>query len=520
MCVTGPSPGPGQPANALDANHDARALVRLVQCSLCSYPLRIPVTLPCGNSCCRQCLPPSHVREHITFPPASNRQYGITCPFPDCQQPHPLEDCSVNVVLSNVLDLISVVVATKDSDKDTAEIFMEEVVRVPPTPGEELLDVASPEKGHSFTASGGKLLATYRFAESGTLHYTSDVSYPHANDELQLESFADSAILVALKEAAHKELDCHVCYALMLDPTTTPCGHTFCRKCLARILDHSSLCPICRRELFLPASLSRQRSNTYLVNLLQSLCPEQVAARAEALAIEESHNPEGLDTPLFPCTLAFPGLRTYLHIFEPRYRLMMRRTIEGTGNFGMVGYNNNMEPQGSIGRTHFLGVGTMLRIEQLRLLPDGRSFIECMGVHRFRVRAYGQLDGYTIANVEKIEDISLAEEEALEAYETTLPPAAENDIEGQIDRMSTTELTNISLRFIQHARGQSSRWFSSRLLETYGEPPTDPGMLPYWLAAVLPIVDEEKYKVLPATSVRERLKLTARWTRRIEAQRW
>lgn len=198
----------------------------------------------------------------------------------------------------------------------------------------------------------------------------------------------------------------------------------------------------------------------------------------------------------------------------------MRRAVETTGRFGMVSYNTRMESQGTLGRTQFMGVGTMLEIEQLRLLPDGRSFIECIGVHRFRVRAYGQMDGYTIANVEKLEDISLAEEEALEAHETTQPPAAEGDLVGQIERMSTNELAEISTGFIARAREQSARWFSSRLLETYGEPPSDPAMLPYWLAAVLPIVEEEKYKVLPTTSVRDRLKITARWVRRIEAQRW
>lgn len=529
--TSGPSLGPGSmsnhdtsmadiaPAIALDPHRDARALVRLLQCALCSHPLRTPVTLPCGNSCCRQCLPPSHVREHITFPAASNRHYGVTCPFPDCQEAHPLQDCSVNVVLLKIMEAVYDQVSKVEIEEDSEELSMKEVIRLPTTLSNSPLEEGPREKGHTYTSRGGRLLATYRFADSGTLHFTSDISYPPEEDTAQ-SAIVDESLLTHLKEASHKELECHVCYSLMLDPTTTPCGHTFCRKCLARILDHSSLCAICRRELFLPASLSRQPSNKYLMNLLESLCPDQVAARAEAMAIEESHSPGGLDTALFPCSLAFPGLRTYLHIFEPRYRLMIRRAVEGNGHFGMVGYNRYLEPQGLLGRTHFMGVGTMLKVEQLRLLPDGRSFVECVGVNRFRVRAHGQLDGYIIANVEKIEDISLAEEEALEAHETTMPPAADNDLAGQLDRMPTNDLAAISLGFIQRAREQSARWFSSRLLETYGEPPTDPALLPYWLATVLPLVDEEKFKVLPTTSIRDRLKITARWVRRIEMQRW
>ena len=30
---------------------------------------------------------------------------------------------------------------------------------------------------------------------------------------------------------------------------TTPCGHTFCQTCLARLFDHSPYCPVCRSPL-------------------------------------------------------------------------------------------------------------------------------------------------------------------------------------------------------------------------------------------------------------------------------
>ena len=68
----------------------------------------------------------------------------------------------------------------------------------------------------------------------------------------------------------------------MLDPVTTYCGHTLCRKCMARVLDHSLHCPVCRRGLAIAPSLTRQSSNKTLVALLNALCPETIAARAEA----------------------------------------------------------------------------------------------------------------------------------------------------------------------------------------------------------------------------------------------
>merc|ERR1719411_2189350 len=49
------------------------------------------------------------------------------------------------------------------------------------------------------------------------------------------------------------------------------------------------------------------------------------------------------DVPIFVCTLSFPNISCPLHVFEPRYRLMIRRCMEvGTREFGMcchVGYN-------------------------------------------------------------------------------------------------------------------------------------------------------------------------------------
>ena len=36
---------------------------------------------------------------------------------------------------------------------------------------------------------------------------------------------------------------------LYYEPVTTPCGHTFCLKCLERCLDHNPQCPLCKQDL-------------------------------------------------------------------------------------------------------------------------------------------------------------------------------------------------------------------------------------------------------------------------------
>lgn len=245
-----------------------------------------------------------------------------------------------------------------------------------------------------------------------------------------------------------------------------------------------------------------------------------MATRAQIVASEELGGDGEMKYPMFVCTLGFPHQPTLLRIFEPRYRLMLRRSMENTREFGMLMWNRYAEPQGDLGPVHFYHYGTMLYIIHSQLFPDGTSVIETRGTYRFRVKAHDVLDGYSIGSVERVEDVSLAEEERIEAEETALPPAEEGDMAGQIDRMSTIDLLALGQDFVTRMQARSATWLRQRVLDIYGLPPDDAALFPYWFASVLPISDEEKYKLLPTRTVRERLKITATWIRRIESQRW
>ncbi|RDW70059.1 PUA protein [Coleophoma crateriformis] len=384
---------------------------------------------------------------------------------------------------------------------------------------------------------GGRLTAAYTMAEMGELAYDSEIAFKTTPTTGDVEAL-DVAVLERLKEASRSELDCQVCYALFLDPLTTTCGHTFCRKCLHRVLDHSNLCPICRRLLAIPpTSIAEQApSNSILTKLIGGLCPEALAARSEAAILEDQSGLGDLDTPLFICALSFPTMPTFLHIFEPRYRLMIRRAMESPSRtFGMLPYNSTQEPQGDLGAVNFYQYGTLLQIINMELMPDGRSLIETVGVSRFRVLRHGSLDGYTVGQTERIDDISLADEEALESSETTTlsrnlaapnqTGAASHHITprslADLNSMPTQQLMDISINFVKKMQDQSASWLHSRVFQTFGPlPENDPALFPWWFASVLPLVEVEKYRLLGTTSVRERLKICVGWITRIEAQRW
>lgn len=513
----------------LAAHEDARALVRLIQCPLCSRPFRTPVTLPCGNTLCRQCVPQLHERENVSYPDLPGRRQAIECPFADCGHEHPAMDCSVDVTVSKLMDAVAEIVAKQLSVAGKATTMVQELVR-----WDEIVS-GDPvkEKNNSQTLPGGRLVATYSLAAKGELYRANDLVYHSTPTTDEAQHLQDYDILHEILEATHQHVDCQVCYNLLLDPVTTPCGHTLCRICLTRTLDHSLHCPVCRRGLGLPPSLLGHPSNKTLASLLNALCPQTIAARRQAVELEETGGEGALNTPLFVCTLGFPSTPTFLRIFEPRYRLMLRRCLEGNREFGMLMYNRYGEPQGDLGSVHFYQYGTMMHIVHSQMLADGTSLIETRGVYRFRVRSHGLHDGYCVGNVERVDDVSTAEEERLEAQEMSLsytaaPPPTVSGVpahtpesaEAILDRTSTRDLLQIGSSFIERMRARSANWLQQRVLDTHGQPPDDPALFPFWFASVLPISDEEKYKLLPTTTVRQRLKITAGWIRRIEGQRW
>ncbi|KAL8674129.1 MAG: hypothetical protein Q9168_001466 [Polycauliona sp. 1 TL-2023] len=358
-------------------------------------------------------------------------------------------------------------------------------------------------------------------AELGELKFDAEVDYYSVSSEKNVYEELDVSMLANLKEETKTELDCQVCYALILDPLTTNCGHTFCRKCVARILDHSNLCPICRRTLLMRPGAINEPSNKRLSDLLTSLCPDLLAARAEAASQEEQAMAGGANVPLFPCTLAYPCMPTFLHIFEPRYRLMIRRAMEnGQGRFGMVMYNPHLVPQGELGPVHFMQYGTLLQIRNMEYLPDGRSLIETVGISRFQVKSFSTVDGYIVGRIERLDDVSLAEEERMEAAETSAPPVPPEDLAGQLNRMSTVQMLQDCSDFLNRMQAASQSWIHARVIAAYGPPPSDPAIFPYWFASIVPVRERDKYQLLMTRSVRERLKMTLRWVRRMEAQQW
>jgi len=110
------------------------------------------------------------------------------------------------------------------------------------------------------------------------------------------------------------------------------------------------------------------------------------------------------EIPLFPLnTVLFPGMTLPLHIFEPRYKLMIGECIQSARPFGVVMIRSGSEVGGD---PRFYNIGTTASITQVERLGDGRMNIATLGLNRFRLRSVHQKKIY-LSGV--AEDFPLAE---------------------------------------------------------------------------------------------------------------
>ncbi|OBZ86254.1 LON peptidase N-terminal domain and RING finger protein 1 [Choanephora cucurbitarum] len=211
-----------------------------------------------------------------------------------------------------------------------------------------------------------------------------------------------SRSLDTLRLTLDSSTECPICCTRFNNPTTTPCGHTFCRNCLMRSLDHQRSCPFCRDNLdFCPPPAK------VLCDILSQLYADDAEVDEDALAVLDQET----RVPLLIGNLAFPHVKCAIHVFEPRYRLMLRRIMQSNRRrFAMCMARRNRTE----GQAPFYEYGTMLELTHVQTLPDGRSLVEAVGSHRFKVIDYELTDGYHMASIERIDDIDREQENMLE----------------------------------------------------------------------------------------------------------
>lgn len=108
------------------------------------------------------------------------------------------------------------------------------------------------------------------------------------------------------------------------------------------------------------------------------------------------------ELPMFPLgSVLFPHMVLPLHVFEPRYRVLVRRVLDGDGEFGVTLIERGHEVGGGDARTD---VGTVARVVKAEELDDGRWLVIAVGTRRLRVVEWLRDDPHPRALVEELDE--------------------------------------------------------------------------------------------------------------------
>ena len=177
--------------------------------------------------------------------------------------------------------------------------------------------------------------------------------------------------------------------------------------------------------------------------------------------------------PLFPLDLVLmPGAELPLHIFEPRYKVMIARCLEEKLEFGLIlAANQSVATMGC----------TAEIVQKIREYPDGRMDILTAGRAVFHL-------------IELIEDN--------EYYEATVEYAVDDTFAHD----SEQEVQLVQLFDRCHAQMFGRPWANPGDLHPEG--------LAYRMAAMLPVELEKRQALLETRSERDRRELLLRWMER------
>ena len=179
------------------------------------------------------------------------------------------------------------------------------------------------------------------------------------------------------------------------------------------------------------------------------------------------------EIPLFPLpeVVLFPGCLLPLHIFEPRYREMLKNVMSANKIFGVL----NVDPA----TRRPAEVGCAAEVIEVEKLPDGRSNILSVGTSRFKVVELKHEMSYLTGRVQWIEDND-----------------SDKDLSPLADQMK--ELLKDVVRL--------SAKLADKTVEFPDDLPNAPTELSFWIAGSFPGLPDEQQSLLEMQETGARLK--------------
>ncbi len=181
------------------------------------------------------------------------------------------------------------------------------------------------------------------------------------------------------------------------------------------------------------------------------------------------------ELPLFPLnTVLFPYAQVQLHVFEQKYRDLVKYCMENDACFGVV-----LTREGSVEPEPYL-VGTAVRIAGMQTLEDGNLDVRVQGQRRFRIRKFDEDSRpFLVGYVEPIVEMEVEDTPRANALTFRLKECVE-------------EYIRIELRHYDFKIGQINL-------------PSEPTALSFVVANLLKIENLDKQRLLETTDTIERM---------------
>lgn len=183
------------------------------------------------------------------------------------------------------------------------------------------------------------------------------------------------------------------------------------------------------------------------------------------------------ELPLFPVnTVLFPYAQLQLHVFEDRYREMVRYCTNNDQSFGVALIRSGEEVGG---QAEPYMVGTAVRIVSVHTFDDGKMDLRVHGERRFRVRRLEVDRPYPVGWVEPVYELEIEDMERAE---------------------------DLVLRSREYIQAYIENYFARfQVAVAKIKLPTDPTALSFVIANFLQIENLEKQRLLETTDTLERL---------------
>jgi ATP-dependent Lon protease len=144
--------------------------------------------------------------------------------------------------------------------------------------------------------------------------------------------------------------------------------------------------------------------------------------------------------PIFPLgVVLFPGMPLPLHIFEERYKQMIRECLEANHEFGVVYYAGE----------DFFQIGCTAQITKvLRSYDDGRMDLLTLGARRFRIVKIRNEKPYLTADIDYFDDdeaptLATVQSDAVSLFKEALRLSGREKGIGSFEELTPKELSFI-----------------------------------------------------------------------------